>query len=1044
MKDQDKTREELVSELLEMREKIAQLETSLVTRKQREESGQEAVATSKAMIEAFDGLIYMCSSNYEVEFMNERFIQRTGHNPVGEKCYRALHDRDEICSWCVNEKVQLGETVRWEVQSPRDDRWYYVVNTPVHHRDGTISKMSLTQDITDRKRSENVLLARLRLVEYSASHSLDELLKATLDEVEVLTDSSIGFYHFVETDQRTLSLQAWSTRTLREMCTAEGKGLHYDLDEAGVWADCVRERKPVIHNDYFALPHHRGMPAGHANVIRELVVPVFRGDRIVAIVGVGNKPVDYDASDIETVSLLADLAWDIAERKQTEERLRLLDFALDHVREAAFLIDEHARFHLVNEESCRKLGYTRSELLGLSVSDVDPDFPMDRWLSHWEYLKTQGSIVFDGRHKTKDGHVFPVEINANYFEYGGQGYNLALVRDITERTRNEAEMRTILARLDALINATPDIVYFKDLDSRLLIVNKAYEEFVGKPKEDIVGRSFRQLLPSDLAEQASEGDQEVLRRLETVRQEQQTTDKQGETIFFDAIKFPILDDLGRVIGLAGITRDVTHHREMAQALCEARDRLEERVRERTSEIEKTNEGLRREIAERQKAETALRRSEELFRAIFQSAQDLIFIKDLAGRYVKVNPAAERVFGLPASEIIGLKSKDLVDPRSSKAIKEYESRVLSGETVEGERTLTIKGATYVFHSIGVPLRDPDGTIIGTCSISRDITDRRMVGTSPQVSSQGYHSKPMRATLSAISHAAASDVIVLFQGESGSGKDYAARRVHDLSCRADGPFFSINCAALPHELAESELFGHEAGAFTGAVKRKKGLLELAEGGTLLLNEIGELPLSLQAKLLTFLDTRSFMRVGGQRHVTVNARLIAATHRNLHKEVEQKRFVEPLFHRLNVFPIRVPPLRERIEDLPVLVEEIMAKLGSQLQLSEMPVIDANVIAALRKYEWPGNVRELRNVLERSLMLWTSGPFHIDLPHSEQPSAKWSYLAEQGSEQSLKEVLDEVTFSVLEHTLHATGGNKKEAADRLGISRDALYRYLKKMKKT
>jgi PAS domain S-box-containing protein len=157
MRDQDRTKEELIAELLEMRQRIAELETSLATLKQREEAGHEAQATSKAMTEAFDGLIYVCSSNYEIEFMNERFIQRTGCNPIGEKCYRALHDRDEICPWCVNEKVQRGETVRWEIQSPKDNHWYHIVNTPAYHQDGTISKMAMIQDITERKKTEEAL-----------------------------------------------------------------------------------------------------------------------------------------------------------------------------------------------------------------------------------------------------------------------------------------------------------------------------------------------------------------------------------------------------------------------------------------------------------------------------------------------------------------------------------------------------------------------------------------------------------------------------------------------------------------------------------------------------------------------------------------------------------------------------------------------------------------------------------------------------------------------------------------------------------------------
>lgn len=157
MKDKDKTKEELIAELGEMRQRIAELEAALVTLEQREEAGQEAQETRQAMIEAFDGFIYVCSPSYEVEFMNEQFIKRTGYDPIGEKCYQVLHDRDEICPWCVNERVQRGETVRWEVQSPKDNRWWYVVNTPVRHRDGTISKMAMILDVTERKRGEEAL-----------------------------------------------------------------------------------------------------------------------------------------------------------------------------------------------------------------------------------------------------------------------------------------------------------------------------------------------------------------------------------------------------------------------------------------------------------------------------------------------------------------------------------------------------------------------------------------------------------------------------------------------------------------------------------------------------------------------------------------------------------------------------------------------------------------------------------------------------------------------------------------------------------------------
>jgi len=184
------------------------------------------------------------------------------------------------------------------------------------------SRKKLTSATDERKLTGEIIRIRLKLFEYSISHSLDELLQKTLDEVCELTDSPIGFYHFVEDDQKTLTLQAWSTRTIREFCKAEGKGMHYDIDQAGVWVDCVRERKPVIHNDYASLPHRKGMPEGHAAVIRELVVPIMRSDKIVAILGIGNKPMDYEEKDIEIVSYLADIAWEIAEHKRTEKEVR--------------------------------------------------------------------------------------------------------------------------------------------------------------------------------------------------------------------------------------------------------------------------------------------------------------------------------------------------------------------------------------------------------------------------------------------------------------------------------------------------------------------------------------------------------------------------------------------------------------------------------------------------------------------------------------------------------------------------------------------------
>ena len=177
-------------------------------------------------------------------------------------------------------------------------------------------------DITDRKRQESINKARVRLLEFAVKNTLDKLLEETLNEAEILSGSLIGFYHFLEADQKTLYLQNWSTRTKRDFCSADGKCSHYALDIAGVWVDCVRERKPIIHNDYESLSYKKGLPKGHVEIIRELTVPVIRNGKIMAIIGVGNKQTDYDKKDLELVSMLADLAWDIAERKIVEEELQ--------------------------------------------------------------------------------------------------------------------------------------------------------------------------------------------------------------------------------------------------------------------------------------------------------------------------------------------------------------------------------------------------------------------------------------------------------------------------------------------------------------------------------------------------------------------------------------------------------------------------------------------------------------------------------------------------------------------------------------------------
>ncbi len=241
-------------------------------------------------------------------------------------------------------------------------------------RGNFIGGVTINHEITERKRNENIIQARFRITEFSANHSSDELLQNTLDELCMLTDSPIGFFHFVEPDQKTLSLQAWSTRTLQEFCSARGGGQHYDIDQAGVWVDCVRERRPVIHNDYANLSHRKGLPEGHAPVIREMVFPIMRHQKIVAIIGVGNKPLDYTGEDAAYASRLADLIWDITERKRADESLRLyvkeIESLHEQMREQAIrdpLTGLYNRRHMKEVFTCE---FSRAEREGYTVSII--------------------------------------------------------------------------------------------------------------------------------------------------------------------------------------------------------------------------------------------------------------------------------------------------------------------------------------------------------------------------------------------------------------------------------------------------------------------------------------------------------------------------------------------------------------------------------------------------------------------------------------------------------------------------------------------------
>src|SRR5690349_16397727 len=309
--------------------------------------------------------------------------------------------------------------------------------------------------------------------------------------------------------------------------------------------------------------------------------------------------------------------------------------------------------------------------------------------------------------------------------------------------------------------------------------------------------------------------------------------------------------------------------------------------------------------------------------------------------------------------------------------------------------------------------------------------------------------LRKVFAALQRAASTDTTVLLEGESGTGKELFARSLHALSPRSDAPFVAINCAAIPETLLETELFGHEKGAFTGAVARKPGKFEMAHRGTLFLDEIGDLPLALQAKILRALEEKRFERVGGTASVQVDVRLVAATNRGLRAAVAARRFREDLYFRLSVFPITVPPLRDRPGDIPLLARHFVDRFCRDMKKKPL-ALSPEVLEQLQSYRWPGNVRELQNCIERAVILADGEalqPRHLNLsfaqPAAEEAPSPWTQLDISGSlAEATRRITAELERVKLEDSLREAGGNKGRAAELLQISYKMFAAKLKEHK--
>lgn len=423
---------------------------------------------------------------------------------------------------------------------------------------------------SDQSLERRTLEARLRISAFAHSHSLDELLQKTLDEAEALTDSSIGFFHFVEDDQKTIWLQNWSTNTLGAVCTADGKHLHYNMDEAGVWVDCARERRPVIHNDYPSLPHKKGLPEGHAPLVRILTVPIIRGGSVVAILGVGNKAVDYHETDVNVVHLLADLTWDIAVVRRTEAILKASEYnyrsIMDQASDGIFIASPLGYYLDVNRAGCALTGYKREEILNRCVHDLlAENFPV---LDYFDELQKGNSILFEWELIRKDGSTLPVEVSAKLLDDGRiQG----IVRDISKRKREEERVRYLAFVMDQISS----VVISTDANFRITQWNKAAERLYGWKESEALGRQIDDVCRTEFAENQQTEAQKVLMKDKYWRGELKQHHRDGREMWISASVTLLEDDHGNFVGGVTINHDITERKQAEDDLLRAKNAIEE-------------------------------------------------------------------------------------------------------------------------------------------------------------------------------------------------------------------------------------------------------------------------------------------------------------------------------------------------------------------------------------------------------------------------------------------------------------------------------------
>ncbi len=760
--------------------------------------------------------------------------------------------------------------------------------------------------------------------------------------------------------------------------------------------------------------------------------------------------------------------WDASAEPEELGKARFAHVALENLFEfspdAIFVTDADGVIRDANPRATELFGYTRTEFARLKIEELVPvrfrrSHPSHRenYNAHPRARQMGAALNLFGLRK--DGTEFPVDIMLKPMHTIDGVVTLSFVRDATEQREATEAVRRRDQLLRSVVESVRDYaIYLLDTDGNVMTWNPGAERIKGYSPDEIVGMHFSRFFTQ---EERDRGRPSELLRLAIqkgrVEEEAWRVRKDGSRFWADVVLTAIRDSKNEIIGFSKVTRDQTDRKRAEEAVMLQLTR----ALLANMDVRKLLEAISASIAEVIPHDAATL-------GLYDSSTGGLVVQFLApdetgGHRSEVRLPLE---GSPAGEAYRT--------RESVLLQRFNDPRFSPEWLRHHTSLGMRSGCWVplIHrgeAIGVlavtsrresafserdaemlaEIADQVAMAVNNALAFRQITDLRdritqekhyleeEINVENRFEDIIGESTGLRHVLKDIETVAPTDATVLIQGETGTGKELLARAIHRLSPRADSTFVKLNCAAIPAGLLESELFGHEKGAFTGAIARKLGRVELANDGTLFLDEIGEMPLDLQPKLLRALQEREFERLGGTRPIHVNVRLIAATNRDLGKMVAEKQFRADLYYRLKVFPIHSPPLRERAGDIPVLVRHFVSAHSRRMGKNIEKISD-ETMAALVRWKWPGNIRELENLIERAVILTRGTVLYVPLAELESEEE----VADEAENENpnLRAAEREHILRVLREAKGQIGGPDGAAA-RLGLKRTTLNSKLKKL---